>query len=127
MENGTDFAILNRDFLEYLRKILVYKVTGGNQNFNFFDDHAAKIKELSGKFSLNEIIFVIRLFLKSYKDLAGSPSPEIPMLLAALEAGLKKSPIPSTPISITPSRATRSASDPFDNTQGRPELSRTGE
>ena len=126
-EKGADYTILNRDFLEYLRKILVYKVTGGNQNFNFFDDHAAKIKELSGKFSLNEIIFVIRLFLKSYKDLAGSPSPEIPMLLAALEAGLKKSPIPSTPISITPSRATRSASDPFDNTQGRPERGRMGD
>jgi DNA polymerase-3 subunit gamma/tau len=113
-EKGADYTILNRDFLEYLRKILVYKVTGGNQNFNFFDDHAAKIKELSGKFSLNEIIFVIRLFLKSYKDLAGSPSPEIPMLLAALEAGLKKSQAAptSSPVSSRPDFAKASSGKP---------------
>lgn len=89
-EKGVDHTILNRDFLEYLRKVLVFKVTEGAQNFSLADDHAAKLKELAEKFSLNEIIFTIRLFLKSYKDLSGAPLPEIPMLLAALEAGLKK-------------------------------------
>jgi len=89
-EKGADYTILNRDFLEYLRKILIFKVTDGNQNFNLAENHAIKIKELAAKFSLNEIIFVIRLFLKSYKDLSGAPTPEIPMLLAALEASIKK-------------------------------------
>jgi hypothetical protein len=81
--------------LEYLRKVLVFKVTDGGQNFSLAESHAAKIKELAGKFSLNEIIFVIRLFLKSFKDLAGAPAAEIPLLLAALEASLKKSQTPS--------------------------------
>jgi len=94
-EKGADYTILNRDFLEYLRKVLVFKVTDGGQNFSLAESHAAKIKELAGKFSLNEIIFVIRLFLKSFKDLAGAPAAEIPLLLAALEASLKKSQTPS--------------------------------
>jgi DNA polymerase III subunit gamma/tau len=89
-EKGADYTILNRDFLEYLRKVLVFKVTDGGRDFNLAGNHAAKIKELAGRFSLNELIFVIRLFLKSYKDLSGAPAAEIPMLLAALEAGLKK-------------------------------------
>jgi DNA polymerase-3 subunit gamma/tau len=109
-EKGADYAILNRDFLEYLRKILVFKVTAGNQNFNLSDEHSGKIKELAGKFSLNEIIFTVRLFLKSYKDLSGSPAPEIPMLLAALEAGLKKSSASSV-VSSVPSRPATSASE----------------
>lgn len=90
-EKGADYTILNRDFLEYLRKVLVFKVTDGSQNFNLAENHAVKIKDLAKKFTLNEIIFVIRLFLKSYKDLSGAPAAEIPILLAALEASLKKS------------------------------------
>jgi DNA polymerase-3 subunit gamma/tau len=95
-EKGADYTILNRDFLEYLRKVLVFKVTDGGRNFSLAENHAAKVKELAGKFSLNEVIFVIRLFLKSFKDLAGAPAAEIPLLLAALESSLKKAgPAPS--------------------------------
>jgi DNA polymerase III subunit gamma/tau len=89
-EKGTDYVILNRDFLEYLRKILVFKVTDGGQDFKLSENRSQKIKDLCSALSLNEIIFIIRLFLKSYKDLSGAPAPEIPMLLASLEAGLKK-------------------------------------
>ncbi len=89
-EKGTDYTILNRDFLEYLRKVLVFKVTDGRQNSSLAENHAAKIRELAEKFSLNEIILVVRLFLRSYKDLSGAPAAEIPLLLAALEASLKK-------------------------------------
>jgi len=103
-ERGADYTILNRDFLEYSRKALVFKVTDGQQGFNLSDDHTRKLRDLAGKFSLNEIIFVIRLFLKSYKDLAGAPAAEIPMLLAALEAGLKKSALSSS--ASVPSRPT---------------------
>jgi DNA polymerase-3 subunit gamma/tau len=100
---GSDYTILNRDFLEYLRKVLVFKVTGGGGDFNFDQGHAAKLKELADQFSINEIIFAIRLFLKSYKDLSGASSAEIPLLLAALEASLKKS--PGSPASAVRPRA----------------------
>ncbi len=96
-EKGTDYTILNRDFLEYLRKVLVFKVTNGAQVFNLAENHKAKVKELADKLLLNDSIYIIRLFLKSYKDLSSSPAPEIPMLLAALEAAIKKGSLSSAP------------------------------
>jgi len=91
MENGADFAILNRDFLEYLRKVLVYKITQGAQNFGLADAHRRTLKELGDKFSLQDAMFVIRLFLRSYKELDSSPNQELPLLLAGLEAAQKNS------------------------------------
>jgi DNA polymerase-3 subunit gamma/tau len=122
LEKGADYAILNRDFLEYLRKILVFKVTEGKQSFNLAGGRELKIKELAGKFSLNEIIFIIRLFLKSYKDLPASPAPEIPMLLAAIEASLKKS--PSAPESPA---ASFKAAAPLKREASIPAASKEGE
>ncbi len=85
LEHGTDFSIFNKDFLEYLRKALVLKVAPGVA-LALSVEHSQKLVELAGKLSLQDVIFVIRLFLRSYKDLPSSPSPEIPLLLAALEA-----------------------------------------
>lgn len=86
-EKGLDYVIFNRDFLEFLRKVLVFKVTGGA-----IKPQIDGIEDLAGKLLINEIIFIVRLFLKSYKDLSASPDQEIPLLLAGLEAALRKSP-----------------------------------
>ncbi len=80
-EKGLDYAIFNRDFLEFLRKALIYKITGSDKSSGM---------DAAEKFSANDLIFIVRLFLKSYKDLVGSPLPEIPMLVASIEAGLRK-------------------------------------
>ncbi len=79
LEKGTDFSSFNKDLLEYLRKLLVQKITG-------------QATEVLENLTVNDLIFVIRLFLKSFKDLQTSPSPEIPLLLSAVEAALKKKP-----------------------------------
>ncbi len=89
LEHGTDFSIFNKDFLEYLRKALVLKVAPGVSPA-LSVEHSEKLVELTAKLSLQDVIFVIRLFLRSYKDLPSSPSPEIPLLLAALEACSRK-------------------------------------
>jgi len=39
LEKGLDFKILNRDFLEYLRKALVYKIAGADQKSGLSADH----------------------------------------------------------------------------------------
>jgi len=88
LERGVDFAVFNRDFLEYLRKALVYK-TAGKQVLE--GGHARELEELAEKLTLAELIFIIRLFLKSYKDLAVSPDPEIPLLVSGLEAAARRS------------------------------------
>ena len=90
-ERGLDYAILTRDFLEYLRKVLIYKTTAGKINFALKEDRLKTIADLSAGVSINDLIFIIRLFLRAYKDLQSSPSPQMPLLLAAIEAALKKS------------------------------------
>lgn len=94
-EKGVDYAAFNRDFLEYGRKLLVTKVTGGKEVFSLQDKNFKILQEQAAAFPVNDIIFIIRLFLKSYKDLGSSPAPQLPMLLASLEAALKKTAIPN--------------------------------
>ena len=89
-EKGLDFVIFNRDFLEYLRKALVFKVSEGAITGGLQKDHLLKLEQLTQQLPVPDLIFIIRLFLKSYKDLSVSPSPEIPMLLAGIEAAAKR-------------------------------------
>ncbi len=89
-EKGLDYLIFNRDFLEYLRKNLIYKITEGKVDFALAEERWQKLKAFSQKFQVQDLIFTIRLFLKSFKDLNLSPSPEIPLLLAGIEAAVKR-------------------------------------
>lgn len=86
-EKGFDFSVFNRDFLEYLRKVLVYKVAGQKL---LEQQHQKQLADLAAVLSMAELIFIIRLFLRSYKDLAFSPSVEIPLLVSSLEAAAKR-------------------------------------
>jgi len=89
--SGLDYAVFSRDFLEFLRKVLICKISPQTLGANLSKDHQDKIKELAQKFSVADLIFIIRLFLKAYKDLPFSPSPQVPVLLAGIEAALRKS------------------------------------
>ncbi len=89
-EKGLDYTIFNRDFLEFLRKILVDKVTNGHIVLGLNENHSSKLKELGKKLSQPDIIFIIRLFLKSFKDLQNSPDPQVPLLIASIEAAMRK-------------------------------------
>lgn len=92
-EKGLDLAIFNRDFLNFLRTALISKITGQNASSE------VGILEKVESMSVNDIIFVIRLFLKSYKDLASAPSPDLPLLIASIEAASKKAPKAALPSS----------------------------
>jgi len=85
-EKGQDYLVFNRDFLEFLRKVLVFKISDSRSA----SDPDSTIGKLASPFSVSELIFIIRLFLKSYKDLPASPDSEIPLLMAAVEAALRK-------------------------------------
>lgn len=98
LEKSPDFKILNRDFLEFLRKVLVYKVSGSEENLPA--EVLEKIKITSGSVTSNDVMFYIRLFLRSFKDLEFSPNPEMPLLLASLEAAFKKTQVTSNPASV---------------------------
>jgi len=95
-EKGTDFSVFNKDFLEYSRKALLLKVTGVVQE-GLSSEQSENLQTISKNASISDIIYIIRLFLKSYKDLASSPDPALPVLLASLEACIKKQPAASLP------------------------------
>lgn len=96
-EQGLDFTIFNRDFLEFLRKVLIFKITEGQTVAALPEEHQAQLKDLAGRLAIIDAVFFIRLFLRSYKELPFSPSAEIPLLLASLEAQTKTSSLQNSP------------------------------
>ncbi|MCL5774735.1 MAG: DNA polymerase III subunit gamma/tau [Patescibacteria group bacterium] len=95
-ERGQDFVVFNRDFLEYLRKVLVEKVAGKGEEGATGTKQVKTVLGFSKNFSVNDLIYTTRLFLKSYKEIQEASNPQIPLLLAALEAALKRALKPAT-------------------------------
>lgn len=89
-EKGLDFEIFNKDFLEYLRKALIFKVSEGGITHGLNLERLNKLKEILEKFSSQDLIFITRLFLKSFKDLKDSPNQEVPLLVSGIEAASRK-------------------------------------
>ena len=85
LASGADPAVFNRSVLQYLRALLNAKLTN-NQAQEFKDD--VTFAQQSENLALPQLLFIIRLFLRSYKELSSAPSPELPLLLAAVEASL---------------------------------------
>ncbi|MBI3232166.1 MAG: DNA polymerase III subunit gamma/tau [Candidatus Doudnabacteria bacterium] len=90
LQTGADFRVFNKDFLEYLRKVLILKITGQNNNLNLPEEHFVITQKLASQLSENEIIHITRLFLRSLKEQSLAPSAELPILLAGVEASLRK-------------------------------------
>jgi len=89
---GLDFAILNKDFLEFLRKLLIVKIAGAEAMSNVSAEQTESLQTLSQSVFSPQLIHLIRLFLKSFKDSTAAPSPELPMLLASIEGALAQNP-----------------------------------
>ncbi len=91
-ERGADLPLFTKDFLEYLRKALVLKMSPQAELVMGDSTHRPRLEELVGRFTVQDLIFIIRLFLRAYKDMADSPSADIPLLLAAAEAAMRFNP-----------------------------------
>ena len=87
--SGADPAVFNRSVLQYLRLLLNAKLTGNNEAQSMQTDEqrqtfATQVENLV----LPQLMLVIRLFLRSYKELSNAALPELPLLLAAIEASM---------------------------------------
>ncbi len=88
-EVGVDFSTLNKNVLEYLRLMMIYKVTNKPVTGGILDaKQTADLEVQASKVTSAQLLFIIRLFLRSYKEITQTPLPELPMLLAAVEASL---------------------------------------
>lgn len=90
IQSGVDFLAFNRDILEYVRKLLMRKIAGDKAVIDLLPADLSVLKQQADQASPAELIHLTRLFLRSYKELAGAPTPDLPLLLAAIEAALKE-------------------------------------
>jgi DNA polymerase III gamma/tau subunit len=90
-EEGVDFITFNKDFLEYLRKILIVKVFQSNSDWGLTSNQITVLENLSQTQTEIKIITIIRLFLRALKEQNFSPSLDLPVLLAGIEASINSS------------------------------------
>ncbi len=86
LAKGADPLVFNRSILIYLRHLLSAKLTG-TVPAELKDD--AGFAEQVNNIQLPQLLFTVRLFLRSYKELGYAPSPELPLLLASIEASMQ--------------------------------------
>ncbi len=89
--SGADPVVFNRGVLHYLRLLLNAKLTGdvsaqvvGLQTNEQRESFSSQVEKLT----LPQLMLIIRLFLRSYKELSNAALPELPLLLAAIEASM---------------------------------------
>lgn len=85
-----DMQAVNRDLLELLRELLVARLTGKT---------VLELGEYPGEYSTlseTDLLFLIRQYLRSYKEISGSPDASLPLLIASLEGAYKMHPLPKT-------------------------------
>jgi len=104
---GIDFAVFNRNFLEYLRGLLILKIAG-SAPAEYLPEESAIMKKQIKFIQPGQIIHWLRLFLRSYKDLATAPEPSLALLLASMEAVIKS----DTPIAKPSGAESATAKEP---------------
>lgn len=75
-----DMQAVNRDVLELLRELLVARLAPQKAGL------PTELVQASGWFMEQDLLFLLRQFLRSYKEIPGSPEGSLPLLIASLEA-----------------------------------------
>ncbi len=102
LEAGLDFFIFNRNLLEYLRRLLMVKLGGGrgpggeagggasNGAKSATPDESKQVlQRQADQLTVNQLMHIIRLFLRSFKELPFAPNQDLPLLLAGIEASYR--------------------------------------
>ena len=97
MYSGKDLFQFQKDFLEYLRKILIIKV-GAKSDFGFSEAMQKELKDLAEKTGLEKLIKIIEIFQKAGSEIKWATIQSLPLELAAVEAinlDLSSKPVPN--------------------------------
>lgn len=78
-QDAVDFKAMTADVLEVLRECIECVFSG-------------KAQSLDAQISLQDLSFVVRLFMRAYKEIPTSPEASLPVFLSAVEATVKFSP-----------------------------------
>jgi DNA polymerase-3 subunit gamma/tau len=83
--SGRDLYQFEKDFLEYLRKILLAKV-GAKTEFGFSADVSAKISSQAASIDQLRLVRIIQIFQKADSEIKWSTIQSLPLELAVVEA-----------------------------------------
>ncbi len=85
MYAGRDLYQFEKDFLEYLRKILLIKV-GASSDFGFTEEVAGALKQQADTLSIERLTKIIQIFQKAEGEMKWAVVQSLPLELAAVEA-----------------------------------------
>lgn len=83
--SGKDLIQFHKDFLEFLRKVLLVKL-GVKSDFGFSTEMQAQVEELGSVLELAKLVKLIEIFQKAGSELKWSTIQSLPLELAAVEA-----------------------------------------
>jgi DNA polymerase-3 subunit gamma/tau len=87
IEEGVDLNQFSVDLIEFLRKMLLYKISGGLKGFSFELDEniEKKISQLQKEWEVRKIASVIEIFILKKQELKYSSIIQLPLELAVVE------------------------------------------
>jgi DNA polymerase III gamma/tau subunit len=87
-ERGIDLETFAKDFVNYLRKVLIFKITNSTDDEIFSDlskEELEKMKEQALKINEIELKKILSLFLDAQNKMRFSPILQLPLELAIIE------------------------------------------
>jgi len=87
VDEGVDLVKFTDDLVEFLRKIILAKISSGLKSFAFeLDEKAEKvILDLAQKFEIAELVKLINLFIAKKFEIKSAAIPQLPLELAIIE------------------------------------------
>lgn len=110
LKDGADPNQLNKDFLEYLRKVMILGM-GAKDDFVLDKEQKEVLKKQASSIKTPQLLYIIRLFLRAAKDAETSPNASLPLEIAVAEACLGNS------TSSTPTPRLASVEKKTENTE----------
>lgn len=98
----------NFDAVSFARKTLVILQEHLEANLSASSDGKNKASDLITSLSLAQLLYIIRLFMRAYKEIDKALTPELPLLMASIEAALFIK--PNSTISAVKSKSEQSSS-----------------
>ncbi len=95
MYAGRDLYQFEKDFLEYLRKILLVKV-GTSSDFGFTSEVQQKLNDQAQNLTLQRLTQIIQVFQKAESEIKWAVVQSLPLELAAVEATNANAPVIAT-------------------------------
>ncbi len=98
----------NFDAVSFARKTLVILQEHLEANLSASSDGKNGANDLIASLSLAQLLYIIRLFMRAYKEIDKALTPELPLLMASIEAALFIK--PNSTISVEKGRSEQSSS-----------------